>query len=121
MRLFSKVFIAIMLFLCCSLALSGYLLISISYRQAVEKEINNALVQYQMMQFIIESKIPGEDTKIVGNDDFFNNLLPKSYQPNASPHLLAIFTEDMKLLNTNYPNDFDYSAFSTNERSETIL
>lgn len=109
MRLFSKVFITVILILCCSLALSGYLLISISYRQAVDKEVGKALDQYQMVKFIMESKSIGENTAISTDRDFFTNLMPESYDQKADPHLLAVFSEDMQVLYSDYPSGYDFS------------
>ena len=109
MKLFPKVFLAVILILCCSLSLSGYLLISISYRQAVDKEIGKALDQYQMVRFILESKPVGENTVISTDRDFFTDLIPESYDQNAEPRLLAVFSEDMQVLYSDYPSNHDFS------------
>ncbi len=59
MRLFPKGFLAVILILCCSLSLSGYLLIQSHTAKPVDKEIGKALDQYQMVRFILESKPVG--------------------------------------------------------------
>ncbi|MEA4933011.1 MAG: hypothetical protein VB071_05405, partial [Lawsonibacter sp.] len=62
-----------------------------------------------MVKFIMESKSIGEKTAISTDRDFFTNLMPESYDQNADPHLLAVFSEDMQVLYSDYPSGFDFS------------
>ena len=54
MRLFAKIFLCTSLVICLSLLVSGYLLITSSFRSSIEREVEHALGQYQADRFQIQ-------------------------------------------------------------------
>ncbi len=55
MKLFAKIFICTVLVITIALSVTGYIMISGSFRSAVEREYNNSRTQHQMLKFALQS------------------------------------------------------------------
>ncbi|MBR0135425.1 MAG: HAMP domain-containing protein [Clostridia bacterium] len=62
MKLFAKIFICTVLVITIALSITGYIMISGSFKSAYEREFNNSRTQHQMLKFALQSAM------IAGND-----------------------------------------------------
>ena len=109
MKFFSKLFITVTLILCISLSLSGYLLISLSFQNAIEQEKSQALDQYQLTRFTLQSRLVSLHMEQTIDKQVFSSFFSESLQPQTSNALLAVFSPEKKLLYSNYPEKYDFS------------
>ena len=91
MRLFAKIFLCATLVLSIALSLSGYLLITSSYKNAINRETERALDEYQYNKFSVQAAL-------LINADSFPDAFPLDY---GSP--AALFAEDKSLVFSNLP------------------
>lgn len=113
MKFFSKIFITVTLILCISLSLSGYLLISLSFQHAIEQEKSQALDQYQLTKFTLQSRLLSIRMDQTVNEQVFSRLLSESLQSQTSNALLAVFSQEKRPLYSNYPDNYDFSILDT--------
>lgn len=91
MRLFAKIFLCITLVLSMALSLSGYLLITSSYKNSIDRETERALDQYQYNKFSVQAEL-------ITNSDSFQDAISADYNSQA-----ALFAENKSLIFSNLP------------------
>jgi signal transduction histidine kinase len=90
-RLFAKIFLCATLVLSMALSLSGYLLITSSYKNAIIRETERALDEYQYNKFSVQAAL-------LLNADSFQDTFPFDYSSEA-----ALFAEDKSLVFSSLP------------------
>ncbi|MGE5396065.1 MAG: sensor histidine kinase [Chitinophagales bacterium] len=93
MRLFAKIFFCTTFVLSMALSLSGYLLITSSYKYAINREKEQAFDEYQYNKFSVQAAL-------IRNKASFYDVLPFDYGSQA-----ALFAEDKSLVFSNLPPD----------------
>lgn len=93
MRLFAKIFFCSVLVLSIALSLSGYLLMTSSYQNAIEREIDRAFDEYQYNKFSVQATLL---TNRKGLQDSFLSGYDSQ---------VALFTEDKSLIYSNLPSE----------------
>jgi signal transduction histidine kinase len=95
-RLFAKIFLCATLVLSMALSLSGYLLITSSYKNAIERETERALDEYQYNKFSVQAAL-------ITNANSFQDALPFDYDSQV-----AVFAEDKSLVFSNLPLEYRF-------------
>jgi signal transduction histidine kinase len=88
-RLFAKLSICATVIVGLALSLSGYLLISSSYRNAIQRETERALDEYQYSKFAVQAAV-------ITNPENFQEVLRLDYDSQ-----MALFAEDRSLVFSN--------------------
>ena len=100
MRLFAKIFLCATFVISVALLFSGYLLITYSHENALNREIGLALNQYQYDKFTVQAEL-------ITNPEISRDMLSAvSADLNG---LAAFFSEDKKLLFSELPSQTDFS------------
>lgn len=94
MKFFSKIFVTVTLILCFSLSLSGYLLISQSFQNAMEQEKSQTLDQYQLARFTLQSRFFAIYTEDAIREQLSQTNLSETLQISSSDYLLAVFSQE---------------------------
>lgn len=100
MRLFAKLFLYITLVLSMALSLSGYLLITSSYKNAVNRENELALDKYQYNKFSVQASL-------IANEESLQEAFSFDYGSKA-----AFFAEDKSLIFSNLPADAKFEILN---------
>ncbi|MDD3890235.1 MAG: hypothetical protein PHR65_10030, partial [Syntrophomonadaceae bacterium] len=96
MRLFAKIFLCATLVLSMALSLSGYLLITSSYKNAIERETERALDEYQYNKFSVQAAL-------ITNANSFQDALPFDYDSQV-----AVLAEDKSFVFSNLPLEYRF-------------
>ncbi|MDR0293760.1 MAG: HAMP domain-containing histidine kinase [Oscillospiraceae bacterium] len=113
MRLFAKYFLCAALVISVALLFSGYRLITYSYENAVRRETERAVRQYQYDKFTVQAAL------IPKPDDLMETL--RGLAPDLSVSgLSAFFAEDRSLLYSNLPAEPD-TAILDGVRADAVI
>lgn len=93
MRLFAKIFLCATIVLSVALSLSGYLLISSSYSNAIRRETEHALDEYQYNKFSVQAAL-------LTQMDNFQEVFSENYDSKV-----ALFAEDKSLMFSSLPEE----------------
>lgn len=120
MKLFSKIFLSAMIVLSIALSLSGYLLITSSYQNAVDLETQRAIEQYQYTKFLLQADLINQRVQTDSNNlansisPGLSNLVDQNL-PGFSEggNYISVFGEDQMSIYSTFPvepffNLFDY-------------
>lgn len=105
MRLFAKFFLCATLVISIALLFSGYLLITYSHENAIRRETERALNQYQYDKFTVQAELITNAASLQG--DISADLL-RLISSDLSG-LTAFFAEDKSLLYSGLPHRTDFS------------
>jgi len=103
MRLFAKFFLCATLVISISLLVSGYLLIITSYRNAISREVERALMQYQYDKFIMQANL------ITNAENFDVPQLTLGRLASELSGLTGFFDDEKELLYSDLPSQTDLS------------
>lgn len=126
MRMFAKIFLCTMIVLSVVLSLSGYLLISSSYKNAMEQETLRAMDQYHYIKFLLRSELISRQDQ---PDNDLSNTVSASFQKFKDQSLsgfsdgenyITIFGEDQTSIYTSFPSD-SYFNISDYNLDQTII
>lgn len=110
MRLFAKISICSMLVLCIAVLFSGYLLITFSYENALDRETERALAKYQYDKFSVQAELIANQDRlqegVEANDRMLSML---SADLNGE---VAFFSADKELLFSSVPDEFSVALSS---------
>ena len=120
MRLFSKIFLCAALVLSMAVLFSGYLLITYSYENAITRERDRVLIQYQYDKFTVQSKLiayaRNQPERSIPDDLTLTNF---ATELNGQ---VTFFSEDRELLISDFPEYVPYTIFALlNEVSEDAI
>jgi signal transduction histidine kinase len=119
MKLFAKIFLCAMIVLSVALSLSGYLLITSSYKNAVDQETQRAMDQYQYIKFMLQADLLNRDQTDKNNlsgsiSASFSKLAGQNLPGlSSSGNYISVFGEDKMSIYSTFPSDqglkiFDY-------------
>lgn len=120
LKFFSKIFVTVTLILCISLSLSGYLLISQSFQNAMEQEKSQTLDQYQLARFTLQSRFFAIYTEDAIREQLSQTNLSETLQISSSDYLLAVFSQEKQSLYCNYPEDYDFSVLENVDSQKMV-
>ena len=120
LKFFSKIFVTVTLILCISLSLSGYLLISQSFQNAMEQEKSQTLDQYQLARFTLQSRFFAIYTEDAIREQLSQTNLSETLQISSSDYLLAVFSQEKQSLYCNYPGDYDFSVLENVDSQKMV-
>jgi len=105
MRLFAKFFLCATFAISIALLISGYLLITLSYESAINRETERALNQFQFDRFTVQANIIANADNLQEEQSmsFFNRL------SSEFSGLTAFFAEDRQLIYSALPPQTDFS------------
>jgi len=107
-RLFAKLFLCITLVLSMALSLSGYLLITSSYKNAIDREKELALDKYQYNKFSVQASL-------ITNKESLQDVFSFDYGSQA-----ALFAEDKSIVLSNLPVEAQFEILNMVSADETI-
>ncbi len=107
MKLYAKIFLGAMAVISIALSVTGYLLISTSFENAMVREKERVLDRYQLVKFSIQasmltSDIDWEDGEQIARLSVFENMYS-----NDENNKLGIFSENRKTAYTELPAELD--------------
>jgi len=85
MKLFAKIFLSAMIVLSVALSLSGYLFITLSYKNAVDQETQRAMDQYQYIKFLLQGDLLNRRDQI--NKNNLSDPISESFRANRGQNL----------------------------------
>ena len=88
MKFFSKIFITVTLILCISLSLSGYFLISLSFKNGIEQEKAQALEQYKVTRFALQSGLVSIKNNRLVSENSASSLMPEALLSHSDNSIL---------------------------------
>ena len=116
MKLFARIFLFAAIVLSIALSMSGYLLITSSFRNAVGQETQSAMDQYQYIKFLLQANLLTQQDKADGSDpsDQVSASVSKLTDLNLpgfsnSSNLISVFRDDQTLIYTTFPADFSFN------------
>lgn len=108
MKLKAKFFLCTIIVLSVSLSLTGYFFISFSFESSIEREELQAVNQYQLTKFALQSNMLAYDFDWSGEDSFFENLNLNLDGEETSA--VAVYNEERELLYSTFA-DFSWYVF----------
>lgn len=126
MKLFAKIFLCAMIVLSAALSLSGYLLITSAFRNAVRQETARAMDQHQYIKFLLQADLM--DHRFSAGSSLpnlrFANLseLADQYLPGLSDggNYIAIFGDDRTPLYSTLPLSPDLDMFDYDVEQQIV-
>ena len=113
MKFFSKIFITVTLILCISLSLSGYFLISLSFKNGIEQEKAQALEQYKVTRFALQSGLVSIKNNRLVSEYSASSLMPEALLSHSDNSMLAVFSDEKTAVYSEYPENYDFSILQT--------
>lgn len=113
MKFFSKIFIAVTLILCLSLSFSGYFLISLSFQNGIRQEKNQALEQYKITRFALQSGLVSIKENQLVSENSSSSLMPEALLSQSDGSMLAVFTSEKEQVYSEYPEDYNFSILES--------
>lgn len=96
MKLYTKVFLCTLAILTTSLALSGYLLVSSSYTNSLDRETDRALEGYQLLKFSLQSAMLGAAQTDSLNDETLSLLISQTTDLAPSGTTVEVVVNDAR-------------------------
>ncbi|MGN0292712.1 MAG: sensor histidine kinase [Lachnospiraceae bacterium] len=121
MKFFSKIFITVTLILCVSLSLSGYFLISLSFKNGIEQEKTQALEQYKITRFALQSGLVSIKNNQLISENSASSLMPESILSHSDSSMLAVFSDKKEAVYCEYPEDYDFSILQSADPQKLIF
>ncbi|MEL7563746.1 MAG: HAMP domain-containing sensor histidine kinase [Dehalobacterium sp.] len=127
MKLFAKIFLCAMIVLSVALSLSGYLLITSSYKNAVEQETQRAMDQYQYIKFLLQADLINRQDQTDKNDS--SDPISADFSKLADQNLpgfsnggnyISVFGEDQMSIYSTFPSGPDFNI-SDNDVNQKIV
>ncbi len=116
MKLFAKIFLSAMIVLSVALSLSGYLLITSSYKNAIKQETQRAMDQYQYIKFLLQADLINQQYQTDNNNlsDPISAGFPKLVDQNLRNYLndrnyISVFGEDQTSIYSSFTFDLDFN------------
>ena len=106
MKLAAKIFLCTLAVVVLALAASGYLIISSSFQNAVDRECERSLEEYQLLKFTLQSDILNATENSVVTGKVMQILAQHTAKIAPDGNLIAIFTREKGILYSDFPEDF---------------
>jgi len=125
MKLFAKIFLCAMIVLSVALSLSVYLLITLSYKNAVDQETQRAMDQYQYIKFLLQADLLNRRDQIDKNNLYdpisasFSKLAGQNLPGLSSGgNYISVFGEDKMSIYSTFPSEpgFNISDYDLNQK-----
>ena len=125
MKLFSKIFLCSMIVLTMALSLSGYLLITSSYKNAVNQEIQRSMDQYQYIKFLLQADLIQQEKQMDKTklDETIYSSVSKLNNQNlpgfsSDNNYISVFREDHTSIYTTFPEGikFNIADYDVNKK-----
>lgn len=119
MKLFAKIFLCATLILSIALSLSGYLLITSSYKNAVEQETQRAEEHYQYIKFVLQANLldrQGIDSADpISSEDLAGMNLPGL---SDGGNYISVLRDDRSPIYSTFPDDvrFDLAGYDLEQK-----
>lgn len=118
MKMFMKLFISVVVILCVSLSIFGYLLIIESFKSAIEREVSQASEQFNLIKFSIQSNSP---TLISGNEIVLPNVIDKVLSGNLYANLISIYSSEKQKIISSFSEDFEVTDFLEKVQASNLV
>lgn len=106
MKLAAKIFLCTLVVVVLALAASGYLIISSSFQNAVNRECERSLEEYQLLKFTLQSDILNATENSVVTGKVLRTLAQHTAKIAPDGNQVAIFTREKGMLYSDFPEDF---------------
>lgn len=125
MKLFSKIFLGSMIVLSMALSLSGYLLITSSYKNAIDQELQRSMDQYQYIKFLLQADLIQHQNKTSKTKlaDVVYSSVSKLSNQNLPGFMngrnyISVFSEEQTSIYSTFPADMNFkiSDYDVNQR-----
>lgn len=125
MKLFAKIFLGAMIVLSVSLSLSDYLLITSSFKNAVDHETQRAIDQFQYIKFLLQADLINQqdqaDKSSLSDPVYIDfSKLADQNLPGLSKgrDYISVFREDQTLLYSTFPShpEFGIPLYDLNQK-----
>ncbi|MDD7390590.1 MAG: HAMP domain-containing sensor histidine kinase [Lachnospiraceae bacterium] len=121
MKFFSKIFITVTLILCVSLSLSGYFLISLSFQNGIKQEKSQALEQYKITRFALQSGLVSIKNDKLVSENASSSLMPEALLSHSDSSMVAVFSDEKEALYSQYPADYDFSILQSADPQKLVF
>ncbi len=125
MKLFSKIFLCSLVMLSIALSLSSYLIITSSYKNAMNQEIQRSVDQYQYIKFLIQADLIQQKDKldkIKFSDAIYSSVSKLTNQNlpgfSSGGNYINVFRGDFSSIYSSFPEgmDFKISDYDVNQK-----
>lgn len=122
MRLFTKIFLCTIVVVTAALSIFGYLLISTSFANTIERETQRGLEEYQILKFTLQARILSASENGVISDEQLSNLAKQTATITSTGNMTAIFDQEKKILFSSFVGDYlpDLTEIKPEELSYVI-
>lgn len=108
MRLSTKIFFCIITVVVIALSISGYLMISSSFQNTVDREYSRGIEEYKLLKFTLQSSILNVTQNSVMTGEALQAIAQQTAQIAPQGNMTAIFAGD-ELVFSNFPEEYSFS------------
>ena len=115
MKLFTKIFLCTITVITAALSITGYLMISDSFENAVSRESQRGLEEYQLLKFTLQSGILSASEQSAMSEETFRSLAQQTADLAPSGNQTAVLSNTKSVVYSTFPANYSFpqiDAFS---------
>lgn len=117
MKLFTKVFLCILLVATASLSVFGYTMISNSFDNALNRECQQCIHEYQILDYAFRSVLLETDTKISAMDrEKLESSVQQIVSLLRSTNRTAVIVDNSSIIQSTFPAEYNYPDINAADR-----
>ena len=117
MKLFTKIFLCTVAVITVSLSVLGYIIISDSFDNAVSRENERGLEEYQLLKFVLQTGILSYNEKQNLNDETMVEIGVRTANNAPFGNQVAVLNENGEIIHSTFPKNYQFTAISSIEEN----
>ena len=118
MKIFFKLFISVVVILCISLSTFGYFLIINSFKNNVQMEVSQALEQFELIKFSINSNVSTLESR---NKIVLESVIDNVLNGNIYTNLIGIYSSDKEKITSSFPENLEITEALEKVQSSNLI
>ena len=113
MKLFTKIFLCTMTVITTALSVMGYMMIADSFNNAVDREIERGLEEYQILKFALQAEIFANSENGNLNDETIKTAAEQTALLSPNKNQTAILDGNGEIIFSDFPKEYDFSKVNS--------
>lgn len=118
MKIFFKLFISVVVILCISLSTFGDFLIINSFKNNVQMEVSQALEQFELIKFSINSNVSTLESR---NKIVLESVIDNVLNGNIYTNLIGIYSSDKEKITSSFPENLEITEALEKVQSSNLI
>ena len=118
MKIFFKLFISVVIILCISLSTFGYFLIITSFKNTIQREVSQALEQFELIKFSINANVSSLASR---NKIVLANVADDVLSGNIYTNLIGIYSSDKEKITSTFPEKLEVTEVLDKVQNSNLI